>query len=173
KYTWRNNNLIKNNLIFNRYRKVMIFDNFQDFTDEFNAIFDSFEQMNTYNHLDAYLNINKKVRYECVLLSIHPKITFNDIEILKLKLLNKSSLANHYENKNSIHIQYYLDDYSELKELDLKHLEERIMENVTEYRNELRKNFETSYYQYILCDQFRNHLANNNKLKLKDYLLTK
>ncbi len=175
KYTWRNNNLErKKEFIFNR--KLPTFNNFEDFTDEVHTIFDSFEKLNTYNHEEAYLNVNKKVSYESFELGIRIRPSFKHMDYtLNYMLLSRSSLSDEYDKKikNSVHIQDYLNSYSELKDFEIIHLEDSIKENVTEYHNSLRQNFEKSFYHYILCDQFRNHLENKNKLKVKDWLITK
>ena len=177
RFTWRRNNLeIKTEHSRSeriRNRKSTTFERFEDFTEEVNAIFDSFEKLDTYKHQSVYLNVNKKVRYECIRLALYPKS--KGIRRLDKQLLCKSYLASIYDTriKNSIHIQEKISSYPELEEFEMKYLEDSIKKEVTTYHAILREDFEESVYNRILCDQFTSHLENKSKLNLKDFLLTK
>lgn len=181
-YTWSNNNLERKIKVihYNPYRDKSNFDMFEDFTNELNAIDKSFEKLNTNIVKSIFLNLNKKVRYECLKLSLYPNnmyiknpnITHGS---LNHSLLNKSYIEDLYNKRieNSTYIKDRLNDYSNLKDYEINYLEKSIIESVATFHMILRQDFEESIYYHILCVQFINHIENKNHLKLKDWLLTK
>ncbi|WP_243387194.1 hypothetical protein [Bacillus kexueae] len=189
KYVWINKKLEKNDRGRNfRFSCKELFSDFECFKEEYNKIWESLLEINTYKFQKVFFEINKKSIFELIELGIYPE-SKKDPDTF---LINKSSLERIYNNhiKNYSYIQSYFQeslDYQNPEESfknttnlaflsyekNLKIKEVELENAILSFRIDLELLIEESIYNYIIASQLLIYLENKSVLKLKDWLLTK